>query len=125
VNQRDRAEVMLCNEASSGKPAEDTREEEVLQEIQEPVSMFDASNVLQAFMLGGRYELRYHRKRHLVTVSCVYASAAIIWCDVLYITSEAASQRRAFVRQAERPIGCLPANVRYSAPPRLLGRAAW
>jgi hypothetical protein len=122
VIQRNRAKGMFCNEASSGKPADDTREEEVLQEIQELMSVFDAYNVLQVFMLGGRYELRYHRKRYLVTVSCVYASAVIIWCDVLYITNE--SQRRAFVRQAERPIGCLPANVRQSASPRLLGRAA-
>jgi hypothetical protein len=83
VNQQDRAEGMLCNEASSGKPADVTGEEEVIQEIQEPMSVFDASNVLQEFMLGGRYELRYHRKRYLVTVSCVYASAVIIWCDVL------------------------------------------
>ena len=89
------------------------------------MSVFNEYNVLQAFMLGGRYELRYHRKRYPVTVSCIYASAVIIWCDVLYIESEAASQWRAFVGQAERPIGCLPANVRQSASPRLLGRATW
>jgi hypothetical protein len=38
---------MLCNEASSGKSADDTREE-VPQELQEPVSVFNAYNVLQA-----------------------------------------------------------------------------
>lgn len=44
--QRDRAEGMLCNEASSGKSADDTRVK-VPQELQEPVSVFNVYNVLQ------------------------------------------------------------------------------